>query len=221
MISGWALWKLLRNYARLFYDRLVKSFHVTTFALAFTTVLAIALLLTLGRTINRPQFDFREAALDVIGSVLIAILLGYVAGSFRIGLRMLRTIYRSIMRKLAKKALRASLSVAMTRLVCLGILERNGGVALSVRIDATEEDGIDLILNVYDSVNDRLWGRVTLVEVQTSSCIYEDLDRINIDFWEHLEDRMTHDTSPPNVYLVRALPTNVLDLVERLLDNWR
>ena len=221
MISGWALWKLLRNYARLFYDRLVKSFHVTTFALAFTTVLAIALLLTLGRTINRPQFDFREAALDVIGSVLIAILLGYVAGSFRIGLRMLRTIYRSIMRKLAKKALRASHSVAMTQLVCLGILERNGGVALSVRIDATEEDGIDLILNVYDSVNDRLWGRVTLVEVQTSSCIYEDLDRINIDFWEHLEDRMTHDTSPPNVYLVRALPTNVLDLVERLLDNWR
>ena len=110
----------------------------------------------------------------------------------------------------------------MTQLECLGILDRRGGVVLRVGIKAAEGTDFDQMLNVYDTVNNDLWGQVSLVEVQSSSSLYEPIDRANPEFWEHLEDRMKYDTSPPpGIRLERQFPDSIVTLLDQLLENWK
>ena len=109
----------------------------------------------------------------------------------------------------------------MTHIRCLGILNRVGTVALRIEIGVSDGVEIGARLNVYDVANEELWGIVEVVETDDSTCYGQPYDRTNPDFWEHLEDRMRYDTSPPEVYLVRELPAGLLEMVELLLDQWR
>ena len=45
--------------------------------------------------------------------------------------------------------------------------------------------------------------------------------RINIDFWDDLEQRMNRDPAPPlGVTFTREFPVEVLEFVDQLLNNW-
>ena len=176
--------------------------------------------------------------LTVLASVMIAIALTLVnltlavfaslslaalIACYRYPIRWCVFIYRTIMRRLAKRALRSSLSHMMRPLECSGIFEIDGGVA--VKVQAGESHGVieGSCLNVYEGANNNLWGRVTAINVRHYDCDCTPYDRVNVTFWEELENRMRYDTSKPsNVYFVRDVPeSEILDSVVELLDNWR
>ena len=160
-------------------------------------------------------------SVSVILAILSAVVFAGLVASYYFPIRACVWAYRTVMRSLAKRALRSSLSLAMTQIQCLGILNKDGTVALRIKTESSHEDGVGSRFNVYDSVNDDLWGIVEAFESDDAIVLCRPIYRINPDFWEHLEARMLYDTSPPDVYLVSEVPTELMDELERLLDDWR
>ena len=154
----------------------------------------------------------------VIGTVLAALL-----ASYRYLTELATKIYRSIVRPLAKHAVRSSLKQAMTPMNCTGILDRNGTVHLNVALGDSDVIGEDDLLYVYEEADDKLWGVVRVVEhIPDSHLICTPTNRVNPQFWGHLEDRVGFDTSAPeNIYLIRAMPLDYQRVVENFLDDWR
>ena len=197
----------------------MKRFNVKVFLYSLPIAIGIALSVALVAIIDVRAASSRTVAATVVLSLLSSGAFSVVVASYGYVFSAMRWSYRGVIRTIAKRAIRASLSDALTPIACLGIIDRNGTVAL--RIAAGRTDGMvpELPLNVYDAVNSTLWGRVKVVEVSDTIAFCEPYDRINPSLWNHLEDRMRTDTSPPNVFLVPEVP--VLDAVLHLLDNWR
>ena len=190
---------------------------VWVFGVASSILFAIALTIVVSQNI----LGFVNVLLAVISSLSASVVLGAMIASYRYPGRWFALMYRRLIRRLALGAIEASMAHATTRTACMGILNRNGTVAL--KIQAGELHGVvhDLSFHVYEATDDQLWGRVSVVDLDELTSLCEPFDRINEEFWERLEDRMNHDTSPPNVYLIQELPTDLLELVKRLLNNWR
>lgn len=199
----------------------MKRFNVKVFRYSLPIAIGIALSVALVVIIDVRVASSWTVAATVVLSLLSSGAFSVAVASYGYPIDAMRWSYRSVMRTTAKRAVRASLSEALTPIACLGIIDRNGTVAL--RIAAGRTDGMvpELPLNVYDAVNSTLWGRVKVVEVNDAIAFCEPYDRNNPDFWGSLEDRMRTDTSPPGVFLVREVPTNMIALVNRLLDHWR
>ena len=156
-------------------------------------------------------------------SLIIGLVLSALIASYRYFAGLFAGMYRSIVRPLAKHAVRSSLKQAMTPMTCTGILDRSGTVHLKVALDDSGSIGEDDLLYVQEDVNDDLWGVVRVVEyVEGGFAVCTPIDRVNPQFWEHLENRMGFDTTAPiNVYLIRAMPTDYQRVVENFLDDWR
>ena len=104
-------------------------------------------------------------AIVLAASLAIAVIFAGLTASYRYPVRVSIWAYRAVMRAFAKRAIRSSLSHAMTHIPCLGILNREGTVALRIRTESSHEFGVGSRFNVYDSVNDQLWGVVEVVEM--------------------------------------------------------
>ena len=154
----------------------------------------------------------------VTGLVLAALI-----ASYRYFTSIALALYRSIVRPLAKHAVRSSLKQAMTPMTCTGILDRNGTVHLKVSLSDSGGIGEDDLLYVQEAVNHDRWGVVSVVEyVEERFVVCTPIDRVNPQFWEHLENRMGFDTTAPdNINLIRAMPTDYQRVVENFLDDWR
>ena len=157
--------------------------------------------------------------------MLIAALLASFAGFYPYFIRQAIAVYRSIIRPLAKHAIRSSLRQAVTPMACGGIMEQNGTVNLKIKLSDSSAVGADDLLYVHEKVNGAVWGVVRVVELSDDChAVCEPTDRVNRQFWEHLENRMGFDNSAPNVYLVRSTPSDyqrVAHVVENFLDEWR
>ena len=159
-------------------------------------------------------------------SLLIAVFFSALAGFYRYIARLGIVVYRAAVRPLAKQAVRSSLKQAMTPMTCAGIMEQNGTVNLKIKLSDSSAVGADDLLYVHEKVNGAVWGVVRVVELSDNChAVCEPTDRINRQFWEHLENRMRFDNSAPtNVYLVRSTPSDYMGyalVVENFLDEWR
>lgn len=174
--------------------------------------------------------SFEVVEVDLAGRLVIvacglAVLaaLAAFAGFYPYFIRRAIAVYRSIMRRLAKHAVRSSLKQAMTPMACAGIMDREGTVYLKIRIaeGVYAENGSQL--RVVEATNDEPWGIIEVVQVTKGDyAICKPIDRQNVDFWQSLERRMKTDTSPPqNIRIVRELPPDFLEPVEKLLNEWR
>ncbi len=198
----------------------MKRFDRKVFLFAFSTALSIGGIVVGVVVVGSSGFTAIRIFLIVVVTILAAIIVATVAASYRILNRVAQWTYRGLMRKLAKRAIRSSFSTWLTRVECLGIINREGTVALKVTSLASVV--LTNRFNVYDNVNKELWGRVEVVQVDETTCLCVPYDRVNPEFWEHLEDRMRYDTSPPSVYLVRQLPeAELLEWVESILNIWK
>ena len=197
------------------------SFNRKLFAFSFTVWLAISLYVVSRVDAQSAMFLTVNFVLVVVIVLLASAVLAALMACYRYPIRWLLRLYRSTMRSLAKRAIHASLSYAMIPVRCLGITTREGIVALRINYGAIAGARRSMLFNVHDSVNDELWGQVIIVETGELTSLCVPSNRINGDFWEHLEGRMRFDPSPPNVYLVRELPPHFSESVDEFLDNWR
>ena len=199
----------------------MKRFNTRVFLFTFPIAVSIAAAVTLTVIIDVRTASGIGISISIILAILSAVVFAGLVASYQLPVRASIWVYRAVMRGLAKRAVRSSLSHAMTQIPCLGILNRNGTVALRISIEGSNIVGVGTRFNVYDSVNDELWGRVEAFETDDAIVLCRPVYRINLDFWEHLEARMRFDTAPPGVYLVADVPTELMNEVERLLDGWR
>lgn len=199
----------------------MNRFNTRVFKYTFPIAVGLALTIALVVVVDVSTASGIDISISIILAILSAVVFAGLVASYHLPVRASIWAYRKIMRSLAKRAIRSGLSHAMTQIPCLGILNRNGTVALRIGIGGSDIVGVGTRFNVYDSINDELWGRVEAVEVGDVTSLCEPTDRNNLEFWEHLEARMRFDTSPPNIYLVLEIPTELMDVVERLLDSWR
>ena len=155
-------------------------------------------------------------------SIVLAAVAAYLIAIYRLYVRTARRIYRNIVRPIAKRAIRSSLSQHMTRFECTGIIDRDGTVALLVQPRQGIQLDLGETLNVHESAGNQLWGRLIVNEFHENSYICKLDERNNVEFWAHLEVQMKIDTSPPpNIYLVREFPENLLNFVDIMLDQWK
>lgn len=146
----------------------------------------------------------RVALIGLITSVVLAALMA----SYRYWTGLAVSLYRSAVRAIAKHAVRSSLKQAMTPMTCTGILDRNGTVHLKVELSDSDVIGKDDQLYVHEEADDDLWGVVRVVEyLEERSVICTPINRINPEFWEHLEDRMKVDTGAPKQCISRKVNT--------------
>lgn len=166
-----------------------------------------------------------QLAVWVCVSLVIAVVFSALAGFYRYIARLVVVVYRAAVRSLAKHAIRSSLRQAVTPMDCVGIMEQNGTANLKIKLSDSSAVGADDLLYVHEKVNGAVWGVVRVVELSDDChAVCEPTDRINRQFWEHLENRMGFDNSAPNVHLVRSTPSDyqrVAHVVENFLDEWR
>ena len=186
---------------------------------AFLYLLPILLTITLGAAF---VLDL-HLAVGVGVSLVTGLVLAALIASYRYFTSIALALYRSIVRPLAKHAVRSSLKQAMTPMTCTGILDRNGTVHLKVALSDSGVIGENDLLYVQETVNHDRWGVVSVVEyVEERFVVCTPIDRVNPQFWEHLENRMGFDTTAPdNINLIRAMPTDYQRVVENFLDDWR
>lgn len=200
----------------------MRPFRLNVFLYALSVLIAIASLVT---SLVLPEGSVTlRLAVGACG-LLIAALLASFAGFYPYFIRQAIAVYRSIIRPLAKHAIRSSLRQAVTPMACGGIMEQNGTVNLKIKLSDSSAVGADDLLYVHEKVNGAVWGVVRVVELSDDChAVCEPTDRVNRQFWEHLENRMGFDNSAPNVYLVRSTPSDyqrVAHVVENFLDEWR
>lgn len=173
------------------------------------------------------DFTIVNVFIDVVLALLTSVVIAALISAYRLYMRVWVWIYRAAMRWLVTRALNSALSQAKkTRIECSGIFDMQGTVALKILAGSSQGIQPDDKLNLYEATGDECWGSVVAVNVRESDCDCRPHDRANVDFWEHLEDRMKYDTrKPPNVYLALALDTedyaNAIKLIIALLRYWR
>ena len=65
-------------------------------------------------------------------------------------------------------------------------------------------------------------GVMEVIDVEVDSCLCVVSDRMQTEFWEELESRASKDPSPPpGVNFSREVNQDILELVKRLLRDWR
>ena len=201
----------------------MRLFSTRAFLYTFAIALSLSFAIALAIVATQGMIAASSVLISVLASLGISAAIAALIAGYRLPLRWATWAYRAFMRRLAKRAIRSSLSYSMMPIECTGILEIDNEVALQIRAGTSDgiRDGHQF--NVYESMNNELWGRVVAINVRPFDCDCITTDRVNIEFWRELERRMRYNTSkPPNVHLVRDLPVIFLmEQVERLLDDWR
>ncbi len=201
----------------------MQSFNRRAFWYTFGIAVSMSFAVLLAVIVTQGMFTPLNVLLAIILSSGIAVVSAALIASYRYAIRWSLAAFRSVMRRIAKSAVRASLSHAMTRVGCSGILEIDGGIGLKVQVGKSHGINEGSRFSVYEGTNNERWGGVVAVDVGDCYCDCVPYDRENTVFWEKLEDRMKSDTSPPpHVYLVRDVEeTKLIEAISELLDNWR
>ena len=198
-------------------------FSKKLFAYSFPVWLAISLYVASKCDAGLEPLTLDNLAIPVIAALAATILLAGLTACFGYPKRWPLAATRAVMRKIAKRAIRASLSHALTRIECSGILEIDGGVALQVVAGTSNGVAEKMSFIVYEATSDQLWRRVEARNVRDFDCDCVPFDRENGEFWQTFEDRKRHNTGkPPNIYLLRDISEiYLMEEVNNLLDNRR
>jgi hypothetical protein len=102
-----------------------------------------------------------------------------------------------------------------------GIGARRGEIVIRLAVGTIGSVGVGDKFDVFNAATRERWGVLEVIEVEDASCVCTVSDRMNIDFWHQLEQRMERDPSPPaGVTFSREAPPGLLDFVRRLLRIW-
>lgn len=103
----------------------------------------------------------------------------------------------------------------------MGIGARRGSIVIRLAVGVIGSVGVGDKFDVLNAATREKWGMLEVMEVEDASCVCRVSDRMNVDFWHDLEQRMERDPSPPaGVTFSREAPLGLLDFVRRLVRTW-
>jgi hypothetical protein len=153
-----------------------------------------------------PREFLHHAVLVVSLSLLVSIFFGY----HRCIMRGLGWTWASIAHWTAREYIKKRLDTYCSPVRILSLGEKDGTVNLI--LDAGANNGIehDTLFDVLTEHGGDLFGQVKVTAIETQKCWAEPINRVNVQFWEGLEDRMKQDVSPPpNMVAKRRLPEGI------------
>gem|GEM_PF-4915747 len=135
---------------------------------------------------------------------------------------MTRWLGRAIAKLIARNAIDSSFAEYNQRLYPLGVMDREGTVALRIQMQ-TQSLPLDALLNVFRESTGDILGVVQVVELlEQRIAVCTPHDRRMPEFWDGLEARMRRDrTQPEGVYLTLLEIDQAQEQVLRILDAWR
>lgn len=108
------------------------------------------------------------------------------------------------------------------QVVAEGIDSQRGSVIVRLAAGSNHSVSTGDRFEVLNSASKERWGILEVLEVAETSCVCQVSDRINVEFWNDLEERVHRDPSPPSgVTFIREIPSGLSDFIFRLILNWR
>lgn len=111
----------------------------------------------------------------------------------------------------------ASLPRSANEIPIAGISEQHGTVHLVLELPTTPETFMGMRLTVSPRADGALWGVVEITHIDGNTGYAAPVDRVNPDFWDHLEERMRRDPSPPKDVVVKTEMYEALAQLKRAL----
>jgi hypothetical protein len=103
----------------------------------------------------------------------------------------------------------------------IGIGEQRGSVVVRLALGSSESVAEGDKFGAVNAATRQKLGVLEVIVVEADSCLCWVSDRINVEFWEGLEGRMTRDPSPPaGITFSMEGAEEVLNTVEQLLRRW-
>ena len=100
----------------------------------------------------------------------------------------------------------------------LGLKNNSGTINLILEADTIDDVFPGMMLDVETQPGGERYGEVQVIQLSNGGCIVSPTNRINIEFWGKLEDRMKYDTSPPpNIVAKLQIPRGLVETLKRLL----
>jgi hypothetical protein len=104
----------------------------------------------------------------------------------------------------------------------IGVGERDANVVIRLEIGPQESVFLGDKFEVLNIASNEKLGTIEVIEIEETSCVCSVFDRMNVEFWDGLEERMRRDPSPPSgVRISREFPKGLLEYVRSLVRNWR
>lgn len=111
----------------------------------------------------------------------------------------------------------ASLPQPSDEIPVAGISEQHGTVHLLLGLPAAPETFMGMRLTVSPRADGAAWGVVEITRIDGNMGYAAPVNRVNPDFWEHLEERMRRDPSPPDGVVVKTEMHEVFAKLKRAL----
>ncbi len=193
--------------------------------IAFAFVFPISLTITL--FIFQARLDLlalpaRYVATNTILAIVIALVATFLllACTFLIA-RFSGRIRRRLLVEIALYTVEQAVVVYTRRVQPEGIDEQDGGIIIRLATGSNESVLVGDKFEVLNAASRRKLGVLEVEEVEEVSCVCRVFDRIEVDFWAELEERMKVDPSPPaGVTFSREIPPGWSDFLTGLIRNW-
>jgi hypothetical protein len=189
---------------------------------AFGIILAIVLFLFQAR-VDFLSISTRYVVINAILAILISLgATTLLLAGYAVLARLFRKTWRRLLIRITSYTLEQATNQHSKIIHATGIGEREGSVVIRLEIGSQESVVPGDKFEVSNIASKEKLGTIEVIEIEETSCVCSVFDRINVHFWDGLEERMRRDPSPPSgVIISREFPEGILESMQILLRNWR
>jgi hypothetical protein len=191
------------------------------FVPTFGLVLAIVLFLFQAR-LDLLSLSAKLVATNTVFAILISlgVAFSFLAG-FILLIGLLSKLWRRLLVRITLYTMARAVGGQSRAVHAIGIGPQRGNVVVRLAIGSSESVATgDRFVAVNAATRERL-GVLEVEEAEADSCVCRVSDRINVEFWEGLEGRMSRDPSPPaGVTFSLEGAEEVLNTIKQLLRSW-
>lgn len=161
-------------------------------------------------------------ALNTVFAILIALgATALILLAFVLVTRFLSKVWQDFQVRITLHTLDRAVGRYSEPVQATGIGARRGDIVIRLAVGTIGSVGVDDKFDVLNAATREKWGMLEVIEVEDTSCVCRVSDRMNVDFWHELEQRMERDPAPPaGVTFSREAPPGLLDFVRRLVRTW-
>lgn len=188
----------------------------------FGIVLAIVLFVFQAR-LNLLSLSGNYVAINTILAVILAFGATFAILATAVFLAKLSTrVLRNLLIGLTIYTLNQTAIQSRSTVEAIGIGSREGSIVIRLNLGTQTTDLLGIKFEILNSASKEKLGTLEVIEIEDTSCLCSVFDRINVEFWESLEERMRRDPSPPSgITISREFPDGLLEFMQDLVRNWR
>ncbi len=191
------------------------KFSLATFGITLPASLAVG-----GVIVAYISPSLLELVKNIIILIFICLLVSVVFGYRRFILKAVGKVWIPIAKWITLKYIEKRMKEYSSEIRILGLKNNSGTVNLILEAGVNDGVSLEVMLDVVTKPGGERYGEVRVIQLSNGVSIVSPTNRINVEFWEKLEDRMRSDPSPPpNVVAKLQIPRGLSKSLELLLQK--